>query len=124
MEKLKELLNDIENIEITYNYEESYNNLYDRITDYENDSQDFDFDTLFEDIISYETAEEIAKREIENGGLIGLYYFLGDANLNNSMFLLNGYGNLEDIYKDTLDNLKEEIIDLINDKINENKEGI
>lgn len=113
---LKELRKTIENIEIGYDYEENYCNLYNACIDYENDTQNFDFDYLFEDFISYDMAEEIAKNEIDQGGLKRLYYFLGDANLNNDIFKINGYGNLEDVTIDDFKYLKEEILEIIKDK--------
>lgn len=119
MKELKELKEKIENIEIGYDYEEVYTELKNTVIDYMNDTQDWDFDYIGEDIIDYELAEDQAKYELENGGLIRLYYFLGDANLNNELFRINGYGNLEDIDIDYLNNIKEEIIDLINDKLEE-----
>ena len=75
-----------------------------------NETQDFNLEYLFEDWIDYELAEEIAKRELEDGGLIRLYYYLGNANLNNSLFRINGYGNLEDIDIDDLRELKSDIL--------------
>lgn len=122
MKRLEQLKNDIENVEITYDYEESYTNLYNTVIDYMNEEQSFDFEYLFEDIISYDLAEERAKYELENGGLVRLYYFLGDANFNNDLFRINGYGNLEDINKDDLEFLKEQLLDAINEKL-ESKEG-
>ena len=117
MEKLRELKERIENIESSYNYEEYYTELYNTTIDYMNDTQDFDFEYLFEDIIDYDSAEECAKQELENGGLLRLYYFLGDANLNNDMFKIDGYGNLTDINKDDLDYIKEELLNEIDRKI-------
>lgn len=117
MKELKEFKERIEKIESSYDYEEYYTELYNATVDYMNDTQDFDFEYLFEDIIDYDSAEECAKQELENGGLLRLYYFLGDANLNNDMFRINGYGNLTDIYKDDLDYIKEEILNTINEKI-------
>lgn len=119
MKELKELKEKIENIEIGYDYEEVYTELKNTVIDYTNKTQDWDFDSIGEDIIDYELAEMQAKNELENGGLIRLYYFLGDANLNNELFRINGYGNLEDIDIDYLNNMKEEIINLINDKLEE-----
>lgn len=121
MEKLRELKERVENIEITYDYEETYCNLKNAVIDYMNDTKDWDFDTIGEDIIDYELAEEQAKHELEQGGLIRLYYFLGDANLNNNLFKVDGYGNLEDIDISDLEYMKEEILDLINDKLSESE---
>ena len=119
MKDLKEFKKEIENIDITFDYDESYTNLRNTTIDYMNETQDWDFDYLFEEFVDYEIAEEIAKNELEQGGLIRLYYFLGSANLNNELFRIDGYGNLEDITKDDLDYLKEQIIDMIDDKLNE-----
>ena len=111
----EELKNVIENIEVTYDYERTYTELRNAVIDYMNDTQDWGLDELFNDYIDYELAEEIAKREIEEGGLIRLYYFLGDANLNNNIFKINGYGNLEDIDIDDLKILKDEILENLKD---------
>lgn len=117
---LEELKDKIEEIEITYDYEDTYCNLYNTVIDYENETQDWDFEYLFEDYVSYDVAEDIAKNKLENnGGLVRLYYFLGDANLNNSMFKIDGYGNLEDINKEDLECLKDEILNIINNKLEE-----
>jgi hypothetical protein len=106
--KLKE---EIEKIEITYDYDKVYSDLYNIIVDYMNETQDWQFEYLFEDIIDYEIAEEIAKRELDNGGLLRLYYFLGDANLNNSYFKIDGYGNLTDVEKSDFEYIKETILE-------------
>lgn len=121
MKKLKELKERIENVKINYNYEESYTNLYNTVIDYMNDTQDFDLEYLFEDFIDYETAEDIAKNELNNGGLIRLKYYLGDTNLNDEIFKLDGYGNLENITIDDISNLKDEISENINDKLAESE---
>lgn len=114
---LKELKEKIENIKITYDYDEVYSELYNAVIDYQNETQDFDMDYLFEDFIDYDLAEERAKYELDTGGLIRLYYFLGDANLNNSLFRIDGYGNLSDVGLDDLECLKADILDNINDKM-------
>lgn len=121
LKELKKLKERVESIEITYDYEEVYCDLKNTITDYMNDTQDWDFETIGEDIIDYDFAEEQAKYELENGGLLRLYCYLGDANLNSDLFKINGYGNLENVYIEDLQNIKEEILDMINDKIKESK---
>ena len=117
MKELKEFKKRIENIESSYDYDSYYTDLYNTTIDYMNNSQDFDFEYLFDDVITYDVAEDRAKYELEQGGLIRLYYFLGDANLNNDIFRINGYGNLTDISKDDLDYIKEEILNTINEKL-------
>lgn len=117
MSKLSELKEKIESFEVTYDYDESYTGLLNATIDYESETQDWDFEYLFEDFIDYELAEELAKKELEEGGLIRLYYFLGDANLNNNLFKIDGYGNLTDISKDDLDYIKEEILEIIEEKL-------
>lgn len=119
MKELKELKERVENIKITYDYEETYCNLKNAVTDYMNDTQDWDFDTIGEDIIDYDFAEEQARHELENGGLLRLYCYLGDANLNSDLFKINGYGNLENVYIEDLQNIKEEILDMIEYKMKE-----
>ena len=109
--ELKEKLESITRESFDYNVEEYYTALYNTCIDYMNDTQDFDLEELFYNFITYDEAEEIAKNEIDRGGLIRIYYFLGDANLNDDLFRLNGYGNLENVYNDDIDTLKEEIIE-------------
>lgn len=121
-EKLKELKEKIENIEITYDYDETYNDIYNNVIDYENETQDFDLEYLFEDFIDYEIAEERAKYELEHGGLERLKYYINDTNFYmNDIFKINGYGNLENVYKEDLDMLKEEILQEIDEKLKEEK---
>lgn len=117
MEKLKEFKKIIENIEVSYDYDKTYTELLNTCIDYQNETQDWDFEDIFEDIVDYELAEDRAKYELEQGGLIRLYYFLGDANLNNEIFKINGYGNLQDLTKEDLEIVKEEILSRINEKI-------
>lgn len=121
MKELRELKERIENIKINYDYEESYTNLYNTVIDYMNDTQNFDLEYLFEDFIYYETAEEIAKNELQNGGLVRLRYYIGDVNINDEIFKLDGYGNLENITIDDLNNLKDELLENINGKLAESE---
>lgn len=109
--KKEDLIKKIENIEITYDYEDTYNNLYNACIDYMNETQDCELEYLFEDIVSYDLAEERAKYELENGGLVRLYYFMGSSNFNNDIFRIDGYGNLQDITKDDLEDLKDNILE-------------
>lgn len=119
--ELKKLKERVESIEITYNYEEVYCDLKNAVTDYMNDTKDWDFETIGEDIIDYDFAEEQAKHELENGGLLRLYCYLGDAHLNSDLFKINGYGNLENVDIEDLQDIKEEILDMIEYKMKESE---
>lgn len=118
---LKDLKERIENIEINYSYDETYSNLYNEVVEYMNKTQDFDLEHLFEDFVNYDMAEERTKYELENGGLVRLYYFLGDVNLNNNLFRIDGYGNLQDIDIDDLRCLKQDLLNEIEEKIKEDE---
>ena len=107
----KELKERVQNIAITYDYEETYTDLYNTVINYMNETQDWNLEYLFEDYIDYDLAEERAKYELENGGLARLKYFLNDTDLNQAIFKVDGYDNLTNIDKSDLEYLKEEIID-------------
>lgn len=70
-------------------------------------SSDEVYDFLTEYGIEHiDTIEEIAKNEIEQGGLARMSYFVGDTNFNNDeYYIINGYGNIENIDKDFLEGL-------------------
>ena len=118
---LQELKEQIENIDFSKSDEEIYCDLRNTVTDYENDAQEFDFEYIFEDanIMSYDEAEEYAKSEMELGGLIRMYYFLGDATFSTDLLRIDAYGNLQDCYQIDLENLQYEILSAINDKLKE-----
>lgn len=121
MEELKKLKETLEGITYQYDMVEYYNQVYNAIIDYENKTQDWSFEGYLNDVINYELAEQAAKQELDNGGLLRLYYFLGDANLNNEIFRIDGYGNLQDVEKEDIDVIIEDIIDEI-DKLLEKGE--
>ena len=117
-ERLKEFENKIKKIKITYDYDETYTNLLNACIDYQNEFQNWEFENLFDDFVGYDVAEELAKRELENGGLLRLRCFLNDTNFyNREIFRINGYGNLENVKKEDLELLKEDIIEKIDELI-------
>ena len=121
MEELRELLQKIKDIEITYDYEDTYYELYNTCREFQdNIDEDFDFEDLFDEIISIDIAEQIAEQEFASGGLVRMYYFIGNCNLGNADIVkINAYGNLEDIHKEDLELLKENIIEKIEDFLEE-----
>ena len=113
----KELKEKIENIEITYDYEETYNNLFNTCVEYMNESQTWDLERPFEEFVDYEVAEDIGRQEFEKGGLERMRYYIGDTNFwGNEIFRINAYGNLENIYKEDLEMLKEEILEVLDNE--------
>ena len=113
MNELKKLKEKIKEIEITYNYEETYYKLYNTCIEY-----DMQLDEIFNDFIDYELAEERAKYELEHGGLERLKYYLNDTIIfGQELFKLDGYGNLYNIHKEDLKLLKEEILEYIDYKL-------
>lgn len=109
----KDLLETLKNETIeknNYDLIDYYTGIYNACVDYGNETQDWQFDDFFNDFVDYDTCEMLAKQTLEQDGLIRLYYFLGDANFNNNLFRINGYGNLVDIYTSDIDDLKDSII--------------
>lgn len=115
--KKNELLDILKNYDWSYtngkSLEEMYSEIYNYCIDYMNNTQDWSIEEHFSDFIDYDAAEEYAKHELENGGLVRLYYFLGSANCNNDLFKIDGYGNLEDITQDDIQFLVSNIIDTL-----------
>lgn len=124
-DSLQELRTNIENIEVTWDYEQTYNDLYNTCIEYQNNTQDYevDLESPFEDIYSYDVIEDIAKSELERGGLARLYYFMGNVNFDKQdVIRINAYGNCEEIHKDDLELLKENILDNIDLVLNKSEE--
>ena len=124
LKDLKERLNTIlwftKETKLTYDYEEEYNNIYNLVTTYMNETQDFDLEYLFYDYIDYDTAEELTKQQIQEGGLERLQYFLGNTHFyDRNLFKINGYGNLSNVDKLDLEVLLEDLIDEIDRKLGE-----
>lgn len=107
----EELIDYLNDYEITYDYDQDYRDIYNACADYMNNTQDCEIEDCFNDYIDYDLAEEYAKHELDTGGLVRLYYFMGNCNFNDNLFRLNAYNNLEEITKEDLECLKEDIID-------------
>lgn len=93
---------------------EAYSSLYNAAMDY-----DYGLEDIFQDYIDEDTAEDMARHEIEQGWLARIYYFLGDVNpMTCELYKINGYWNLEEAsYSDI-----EMIIDELEDRIGEDDE--
>lgn len=118
---LEELKENLLNIDCdTYDYGQNYNDIWNTISEYENENQTYDFENIIYDygIVTYDEAEESAKAELEDGGLLRLYYFLGDTCFyDEDLFRINAYGNLENVNPDTFKGLISDLIDAIDYKL-------
>ena len=115
---IKELRNRIDDISIGYDYEETYAELWKTMVDYWNEHQQWFGEERFYDYLSYFEAEEMAKHELESGGLLRLWYFMGDVNFGCCDLLkLDAYGNLTEADADDLEMLKAELLEDIEQEI-------
>lgn len=124
--KVKEKLENLKN-NLSYDLEENYCNLVNTLIDYDNETQGnnsiYLYDLLQEsyDFIDNELLEELAKNEIKFGGVERLRYFLNDT-YNDDLYLINGYGNLENVDNEKMKEAIEFVIDEINHKLDDLKE--
>lgn len=112
---IEELKEQIENVEIDYPLDEAYGSLINPVIDYMNESQDFSLDYLFEDFTDRETVGYYIRENADD--LDRLYYYLGDVDLRDDLFITDAYGNLENCDTTDLEYLKKNILDSINDII-------
>lgn len=98
-----------------YTYEEAYNEIYNTVADFDgNENLEgalFDFG-----IVDYDTAEDMAKQRLNDGGLSSVICFLAGVNyLNDDIYMLDGYANLQNVkYSDFVD-LIDELLDNLKD---------
>lgn len=69
---------------------------------------------ILQDIIDEETATEMAKHELEEGGLARLYYFLWNVNFaTETVYRIDWYWNLDEVKQDDLQCYIDEFKDYI-----------
>ena len=92
-----------------YHIEEIKNLVY----DYMSQSWDWTLQDILDEFESYESIEDRAKYELENGWLERLYYFLwcGDVRLDRDYFYVNNYWNLQEITCRDMEIWVNELID-------------
>lgn len=112
-ERLKQLRKEIEKIDITYDYEETYCNLANTIIDYQNDTQNCDFEYIFEEYID----EDILRYEVEcnlkEHGVWAVRNLLDDIKEECGIYKIDAYGYGHDITKEDLEDIKEQILQVI-----------
>ena len=120
MKELKKLKKEIEKIDISYDYEETYTNLLNATIDYQNETQDWCFEYVFEDYCDEYLIEEMVKYKIEKEGLWSVQNLLSGIDRYEGIYYIDAYGYGHDIDKEDLEYIKEQILDIIKEKM-ENK---
>lgn len=119
--KLEDLKKKIEEIEITYDYDSVYCDLRNTTIDYMNETQDWDFDYLFEDYVDEDILREMVSYKIKDEGLWSVQNLLNDIKNYEGYYKIDVYGYGHDVDIDDLKDLKQEILDKIDKKMEENE---
>lgn len=114
-ERLEQLKKEIENIEIDYNLEETYCNLINATIDYQNETQTWNFEGIFEDYIDDEILQYAVKDNLEKFGVWAVRNLLDDIKDECGVYKIDAYGYGHDITIEDLKDIKEQILDTIND---------
>lgn len=116
-EQLLKLKETIENIEITYNIDDSYCNLRNATIDFDNETQEWLFDELFIDFVDEYLLSDLIKYKLDNEGLWSVQNLLGDIDNYNFIYYVDAYGYGHDVTTDKLKELKQDILKIINDNL-------
>lgn len=112
-ERLKQLREEIEKIDITYDYEETYCNLLNATIDYQNDTQTWDFEYIFEEYIDDELLKYQVEHNLKEFGVWAVRNLLDDIKEECGIYKIDAYGYGHDITKEDLEDIKEEILQVI-----------
>ena len=114
-ERLEQLKKEIENIEIGYDLEETYCNLINATIDYQNETQTWDFEGIFEDYIDDEILQYQVEYNLKEFGVWAVRNLLDDIKDECGVYKIDAYGYGHDITIEDLKDIKEQILDTIND---------
>lgn len=114
-ERLEQLKKEVENIEIGYNLEETYCNLINATIEYQNETQTWDFEGIFEDYIDDELLEYQVEYNLKNFGVWAVKNLLDDIKDECGIYKIDAYGYGHDITIEDLKYIKEQILDVLDD---------
>lgn len=114
-ERLEELRKQVENIEIGYDLESTYCDLINATIDYQKETQDWEFEGIFEDYIDDELLSYAVKDNLERFGVCAVRNLLDDIKDECGIYKIDAYGYGHDITSSDLEDIKEQILDTIND---------
>ena len=119
-EELNEIKEEIEDIDLTNSSEYLFEKLYEIADDNSDFQEAVENRGIFDDFIDRDTLEEMAKHELNEGGLDRLYAFMPeDYGPSHDYFRIDGYGNCQNIDTADIENLKSELLDCAEDLENE-----
>lgn len=114
-EKLEQLKKEIENIEIGYNLEETYCNLINATIDYQNETQTWYFEDIFEDYIDDEILKGQVEYNLKEFGVWAVKNLLDGIKEECGIYKIDAYGYGHDITVEDLKDIKAQVLDVIND---------
>lgn len=114
-ERLEQLKKEVENIEIGYDLENAYCNLINATIDYQNETQDWQFEGIFEEYIDDETLKYMVENQLKELGVWAVINLLDDIKNECGIYKIDAYGYGHDITSSDLEDIKEQILDTIND---------
>lgn len=106
LKKLRELKEELPNL--------SYNTIYSRLEDIVNDGEVIPLGSyLYNNIITSEEADDIARNELDNGnGIDRLRCFINNTYADD-LYILNGYGNLSNVTQGEFKSVIDSMIDRV-----------
>lgn len=114
-ERLEQLKKEVENIEIGYDLEETYCNLINATIDYQNEAQTWEFEGIFEDYIDDEILKGQVEYNLKEFGVWAVKNLLDDIKDECGIYKIDVYGYGHDITIEDLKDIKEQILDVIDD---------
>lgn len=112
-ERLGQLKKEVENIEIGYNLEETYCNLINATIDYQNETQNWYFEGIFEDYIDDEILKGQVEYNLKEFGVWAVKNLLDDIKDECGIYKIDVYGYGHDITIEDLKDIKAQILDVI-----------
>lgn len=114
-ERLEQLKKEIEKIEIGYDLEETYCNLINATIDYQNETQNWYFEDIFEDYIDDEILKGQVEYNLKKFGVWAVKNLLDDIKDGCGIYKIDAYGYGHDITIEDLKDIKAQVLDVIND---------
>lgn len=119
LERLKQLKEEVNNIEITYDLERVYCDLINATIDYQNDMQEWKFEYIFTEYCDDEILEYMVENNLKEYGVWSVRNLLDDIKDECGVYRIDSYGYGHDITSSDLEDIKSEILSVIEELENE-----